>query len=224
MKTHELKTWQPYFDLLKKDIKPFELRKDDRDYQTGDILKLNEYDPKTEKYSGESVSKLVVFILRGGQFGIENGYCAIGLKQLSSKVEGEKSAEIQFLVGRGHETFLTRSFTPLELLKHDEESIIQTLEKPCTESGCNTESQNFCDCGGDFEDAEILTSQYAQQQQQNSVSDEMQIFDLGFKYAQNQSILGPSAYLEQERDKLSAPEQVEEKKTGAEPYPYDGTR
>ena len=37
----------------------------------------------------------------------------------------------------------------------------EDLEDECTSSGCNTESQNFCDCGtiyGDYEITEIITS------------------------------------------------------------------
>ena len=31
----------------------------------------------------------------------------------------------------------------------------EDLESECTSSGCNNESQNFCDCGPEYEDYEI---------------------------------------------------------------------
>ena len=35
------------------------------------------------------------------------------------------------------------------------EHVYESLETACTESGCNNESQNFCDCGSQYEDYEI---------------------------------------------------------------------
>lgn len=45
MTTHELKVIPPYFDALVSTTKTFELRKNDRAYQRGDILKLREWHP-----------------------------------------------------------------------------------------------------------------------------------------------------------------------------------
>jgi hypothetical protein len=45
MKVHELKTWPEYFKAIKKGEKTFELRKNDRDFEKGDILVLREFIP-----------------------------------------------------------------------------------------------------------------------------------------------------------------------------------
>lgn len=44
-----------------------------------------------------------------------------------------------------------------EFLKYNEEDLSEFLENsyPCTSSSCYNESQNYCDCGGQFEDFEI---------------------------------------------------------------------
>lgn len=76
---HYLKVWPPYFDRLSSYDKTFEVRKNDRDFQTGDTLELAEYDPQTKTYSGRTATRHVSYILHGDQFGIEKGYCVLGL-------------------------------------------------------------------------------------------------------------------------------------------------
>lgn len=41
-----------------------------------------------------------------------------------------------------------------ELLDRTKDDLYEMLEdkQPCTSASCNNESQNFCDCGGSFED------------------------------------------------------------------------
>lgn len=46
MKIHELKTHRPYFDqVFGNTHKAWELRRNDRDFQVGDVLQLREFDP-----------------------------------------------------------------------------------------------------------------------------------------------------------------------------------
>jgi len=63
MSTHKLKTIQPYFDEVVKGFKTFEVRKNDRDFKTGDIVILKEYDMKTKEYSGMEVWGHITYIL-----------------------------------------------------------------------------------------------------------------------------------------------------------------
>ena len=44
MKIHELKILPEYYDAVRLGDKRFEIRKNDRDYHTGDILRLKEWD------------------------------------------------------------------------------------------------------------------------------------------------------------------------------------
>lgn len=65
---HYLKVWPEFIEPLKKGLKTFEIRKHDRNYQVNDILVLQEWDPKTEKYTGEEIRKKVTYILFSNSF------------------------------------------------------------------------------------------------------------------------------------------------------------
>lgn len=79
--THELKTWPSYFNAVMNGIKTFEIRKFDRPFKVGDVLLLQEYNPSEGKYTGAVCTRQVTYILKGGQFGIEEGYCVLGLSK-----------------------------------------------------------------------------------------------------------------------------------------------
>lgn len=48
--THELKTWPEYFFLVLIGIKTFEIRKNDRNFEVGDTLILQKWNPETNQY------------------------------------------------------------------------------------------------------------------------------------------------------------------------------
>ena len=79
MKVHKLKIWPEFFRRILLGHKKFEVRKNDRDYKKGDVLHLYEYNPHTRQYSGSVIGVKVEYILYGGQFGIEEGYCVMSL-------------------------------------------------------------------------------------------------------------------------------------------------
>lgn len=80
---HELKTWPGPFADVRSYRKNFEVRKDDRNFQIGDCLILEEWDPDTEKYTGDMARRTVGYKLLGGQFGIEDGYCVLGFVEIA---------------------------------------------------------------------------------------------------------------------------------------------
>ena len=63
-KTHDLKTWPAPFREVKEGRKTFELRKNDRDYKVGHILRLQEYIPELHKHTGEECLVRVTHILK----------------------------------------------------------------------------------------------------------------------------------------------------------------
>ncbi len=80
MAQHDLKTWPEYFAKLRDWTKAFEIRKNDRDYRVGDVLRLREWNPATESYTGEQELRVVCSIIDGPKFGIEAGYVVMGLQ------------------------------------------------------------------------------------------------------------------------------------------------
>lgn len=58
------KVWPQYFDKLLSGQKKFELRLANFDIKEGDTMLLEEWDPKTETYTGRSVERKVTMILR----------------------------------------------------------------------------------------------------------------------------------------------------------------
>lgn len=89
--THELKTYPNYFDAVVRGEKTFEVRRDDRGFQKGDILRLVRHDGvlyrRSEEYGYEYFAE-ITYVLTGGQFGIEPGYVVMGLKSLEKGGKG----------------------------------------------------------------------------------------------------------------------------------------
>lgn len=81
---HELKTWIQYFTEVWNKNKPFEVRKNDRNYEVGDTLKLLEYDHENNIFTGRYIFASISYILHGGAFGVESGFCVLGLQDVSN--------------------------------------------------------------------------------------------------------------------------------------------
>lgn len=77
---HDLKTWPSAFVAVRDGLKPWELRKNDRGYQVGDLLRLREWCPDLEDYSGAVELRLVTWILEGPAFGLPEGYVIMSLE------------------------------------------------------------------------------------------------------------------------------------------------
>lgn len=82
--THKIKLAPRFFNDIYSGKKPFECRKNDRDYQTGDILVLQEWSPATE-YTGREITREVSYVLYGGVFGIQEGHCVMGIVAVGNR-------------------------------------------------------------------------------------------------------------------------------------------
>ena len=95
--THELKTWPEYYQQVKSGAKTFELREDDRSFQVGDTLLLLEYDAKERRYTGDHLLKKVTYKLMGGVFGLDEGYCILGLGETDEAKKNDKIEKVKEL-------------------------------------------------------------------------------------------------------------------------------
>lgn len=78
-KYHWLKTEMKYFKAVAAGAKMFEVRKNDRGYKVGDILVLEESVEGVK--TGRVLTPLeVVYILHGPLYGVQEGYCVMGLQ------------------------------------------------------------------------------------------------------------------------------------------------
>ena len=78
-KTHELKVWPDYFAALidEENTKSFEIRENDRDYRVGDWLRLREWNPNTNDYTGSAISVRVTYMTDYMQ---QPGYVVLGIR------------------------------------------------------------------------------------------------------------------------------------------------
>ena len=63
MKVHELKIWPDYYADVLSGAKRFEVRLNDRGFEVGDRLRLQEWNPETEEYTGEEFRVRVTYLL-----------------------------------------------------------------------------------------------------------------------------------------------------------------
>ncbi len=94
---HDLKIWPEFFDDLLVGFKPFELRKDDRPYAVGDTLRLREWNPDSQRYTGRCADRNVTYLLRhrpgagcAANFGLSPGYVILGVAPAPIPQHGEK--------------------------------------------------------------------------------------------------------------------------------------
>lgn len=71
MNVHRLRTWPAYFELLVSKEKTFEIRRNDRDYQTGDTIIAQEWDFSEQAYTGRELHYRVGFVATGALFGLD---------------------------------------------------------------------------------------------------------------------------------------------------------
>lgn len=76
MAVHELKTLSQYFNPVVEGIKTFEIRKDDRGYDVGDLLFLKEYE--NDSFTGKAIIKEVIYTTTFNQ---EQGYLVLAIKE-----------------------------------------------------------------------------------------------------------------------------------------------
>jgi uncharacterized protein DUF3850 len=105
---HELKTHPQWFFRLYTGEKTFEIRRDDRGYQAGDILILREFKPDgdhdecddpsctSRRFTGRRLIKRVGFVAKGTVFGLSLGeYAVLSLLDIPDSEEGHADRKEQ---------------------------------------------------------------------------------------------------------------------------------
>lgn len=89
-KCHELKTDPQVFDDVASGLKSFEIRKDDRGYEVGDMLSLRKTRHSGQEmangcpleYVGAPLYAVVTYIMRGPIYGLAEGWVIMGIETL----------------------------------------------------------------------------------------------------------------------------------------------
>ena len=101
---HRMKTLVPHFDHVRCGRKTFEVRKDDRGFADGDYLVLDEWSPTAGYTQAKPIVRLVVHLLRGGQFGIADGYVVMGIDELADNAATRTVLDVAYDPGgRGYQ-------------------------------------------------------------------------------------------------------------------------
>lgn len=94
MKLHELKIKHKYLIDVTLGKKTFELRKNDRDYQAGDLIRFIDLGDETlrEHYSccevsidSETLYRITYVLKNVPEYGLDKDYCILGIKKLGIK-------------------------------------------------------------------------------------------------------------------------------------------
>lgn len=79
MRYHELKTISPFFEDVANGTKTFEIRRNDRDFQAGDVLILRQWNERDQMFGQRLVVRRVTCVLQDERF-LPPGYCCMGIE------------------------------------------------------------------------------------------------------------------------------------------------
>ncbi len=79
MINHVVKCHPWFYQAIITNQKRFEVRKDDRNYENGDLITLREWDPGSSKYTGRDVVCRITYVLKGYPDAIKKGYCVFSI-------------------------------------------------------------------------------------------------------------------------------------------------
>lgn len=90
---HELKTWPEPFQAVLDGWKTHEIRVDDRGYMAGDLLRLREYLPSGDHYTGRDVTVEVTYKTPGASWGLPADLCVMSIRRAALPAEGLAARE-----------------------------------------------------------------------------------------------------------------------------------
>ena len=150
MTIHYLKTVQPYYDSVVRGEKPFEVRKNDRNFRIDDIVCLREYvnnwnlpdDNAPHEFSGREIFKIIIYI---SDYDQRDGFVVFAMRNLNlteemdlqDLIEKEALERFDLLVEKGFARVLA-SYLGSEVVGEPfkinfEEYPISSIIKACDE-------------------------------------------------------------------------------------------
>ena len=120
-KTHELKILPQYYAAVADGTKTFEIRKNDRDYQTGDIVTLKEYNEDTKEYTGNESSFKIGFVTDYEQ---TDDYVVFSIQPLKQKIYVVAKSVVDIFDG-DHEEYTVGTFAT----EQEAEEFVQALKE-----------------------------------------------------------------------------------------------
>jgi hypothetical protein len=86
---HRVKCWPKFFESILSGAKTHEVRRaDDRDFRVGDLLRLEEFDPQTNRYSGRELTAKITYITSAAlpcalsEEALHPDFCILSIKKL----------------------------------------------------------------------------------------------------------------------------------------------
>lgn len=92
MTVHNVKCWPPFAAQVARREKTFEIRRDDRGYAVGDMLRLDEWDPAIGQYTGRHVATRITGLWRSDDFPggpIRPGFVVLSIELYRTWIAGQ---------------------------------------------------------------------------------------------------------------------------------------
>jgi hypothetical protein len=90
-KVHHVKSWPQYFGPIKNGQRTHDLRRNDRGFQVGDAMVLEEFDPQAQKYTGETCEVEITSMTSMSQpcavssEALDPAFCILSIKRMIKK-------------------------------------------------------------------------------------------------------------------------------------------
>ncbi len=82
MRLHTLKIKDKYYEEVEKGSKPFELRKNDRDYKVDDLINFDVINAHGDIKHTDGVYQITYILKDVPEYGLDKDYCILGIRKL----------------------------------------------------------------------------------------------------------------------------------------------
>ena len=92
-KVHRVKSWPQYFKPIMAGLRTHELRRNDRDYDVGDFMILEEFDPITKQYTGDVLEVEITAMTSMNQpcavssEALDPEFCILSIRRVAQKAD-----------------------------------------------------------------------------------------------------------------------------------------